>query len=329
MIVNLAQHNDAIHLNIMKNFENLVILAPMEGVVDALMRDLLTGINSYNLCITEFIRVVDSLVPKLVFNRTCPELATGAYTPSKTPLRIQLLGQQPQWMAENAVRAIEMGSHGVDINFGCPAKAVNKSKGGAVLLKDPEKIYQIVSAIKKAVGTDHDVSVKIRLGFDDTSLLNEVVSAIKSAEANMLTVHARTKLQGYKAPAYWEYIAEIEKQIDFPLVANGEIWNKADAIRCQEIANTNNIMLGRGALALPNLADVIRGKQEPMTWQAMKSVIHTYSQRELIGDKSYYFSSRLKQWLRYLRLQFPEAEQLFQDIKLLKNKEEILAIVHA
>ena len=313
----------------MKNFENLVVLAPMEGVVDALMRDLLTSLNCYDLCITEFIRVVDSLVPKHIFDKICPELASGGVTSANTPLRLQLLGQHPQWMAENAVRAIEMGSHGLDINFGCPAKAVNKSKGGAVLLKEPEKIYQIVSAVKNALGTSEAVSVKIRLGFDDTSLLNEIVDAIVSANADMLSIHARTKLQGYKTPAHWHYIAQVKDNINIPLIANGEIWNEADAIACKKMSGTSNIMLGRGALALPNLASVIKKGEQPMSWQAMKTFIQTYSERELLGDKSYYFSSRLKQWLRYLRLQYPEAEQLFQDIKLMKNKDEILAIVHS
>ena len=313
----------------MKNSENMILLAPMEGVVDELMRDLLTSINGYDLCITEFIRVVDSLVPKHVFNKICPELALGAFTPSKTPLRLQLLGQNPPWMAENAVRAIEMGSHGIDINFGCPAKAVNKSKGGAVLLKEPEKIYQIISAVRKAVDKAQPVSVKIRLGFNDASLLNEVVDAIVTAQADMLSVHARTKLQGYKAPAYWEYVAQVKQQVTIPVIANGEIWSKQDATACKAISGTSNIMLGRGALALPNLASVIKKDDEPMSWQAMKAFIQHYSERELNGDKSFYFSSRLKQWLRYLRLQYPEAEQLFQKIKTMKNKDEILAIVHS
>ena len=88
--------------------------------------------------------MVDSLVPRHVFHRICPELKNGCVTKSGTKLRLQLLGQEPAWMAENAIRAIEMGSHGVDVNFGCPAKAVNKSKGGAVLLNEPEQIYKIL-----------------------------------------------------------------------------------------------------------------------------------------------------------------------------------------
>lgn len=165
----------------------------MEGVADVLMRELLTSINNYDLCITEFVRVVKGLVPKHVFHKLSPELRNKGTTSNGTPVRVQLLGQHAMWMAENANRAIELGSQGVDLNFGCPAKTVNKSKGGAVLLKSPETIYQIVSAVRKAVPASQTVSAKIRLGFEDTMLFEQVVAAVAAAGANELTIHARTK----------------------------------------------------------------------------------------------------------------------------------------
>lgn len=301
-----------------------IILAPMEGVADELMRQLLTSLNDYDFCITEFVRIVDALLPKHVFQRVCPELNNGCRTKSGTPLRMQLLGQEPVWMAENAVRAIEMGSHGIDINFGCPAKAVNKSKGGAVLLNEPEKIYQIISSIRSAIDSDDILSAKIRLGFTDASKLDEIVSAVTSANANQLTIHARTKQDGYRPPAYWHFIAEIKDKYDIEIFANGEIWNREDAHNCIAQSKTHNLMIGRGALATPNLANVIRSNETPMPWFELSSLLKRYSDLELQGDKSYYFSSRLKQWLRYLKLQYPQANTLFNAIKILKNKEEIL-----
>lgn len=306
-----------------------LLLAPMEGVVDALMRDILTAINRFDLCITEFVRVVDYLVPQHIFYKIAPELNNPKCSVNNTPIRLQLLGQNPEWMAENAIRGIELGSNGIDLNFGCPAKAVNKSKGGAVLLKTPETIYQIVKAVKSALGDDETTSVKIRLGFDDASLLHEVVDAIVSARADMLTIHARTKMHGYKPPAYWEYITQIKEKYDIPLVANGEIWSREDALRCQKITGTSNLMLGRGILALPNLANVIMQNEAPMSWPELLQLLQTYSESELQGEKSYYYSSRLKQWLRYLRLQYPEAQTLFEAIKVLKDKNEIMDILSA
>ncbi|GAB7204941.1 hypothetical protein OS21_14310 [Dickeya oryzae] len=89
-----------------------VLLAPMEGVLDSLVRELLTEVNDYDLCITEFLRVVDSRLPVKAFYRLCPELRHGSRTPSGTRVRVQLLGQYPQWLAENAARAVELGSWG-------------------------------------------------------------------------------------------------------------------------------------------------------------------------------------------------------------------------
>lgn len=300
-----------------------LILAPMEGVVDDLMRELLTSINNYDLCITEFIRVVDSLVPKHTFNKICPELSRGAKTLSQTPLRIQLLGQEPDWLAENAVRGIELGSHGIDVNFGCPAKAVNKSKGGAVLLDDPELIYQILHLIKQAVGRDNIVSAKIRLGFNDKEKFFDVVDAVKSAGANMLTIHARTKKDGYKPPAFWHHIGELPNYTDIDIVANGEIWSKSDAIQCMQETNTDLLMLGRGALATPNLANVIKYDDKKMPFETVKSLLIRYSSLDH-NNHSFYFSSRLKQWLKYLKLQYPEATLLFDKIKTLSDKETII-----
>ena len=301
-----------------------IILAPMEGVADELMRHLLTSLNSYDFCVTEFVRVVDALLPKHVFRKICPELDHGCITQSGTPLRMQLLGQEPDWMAENAVRALAMGSHGIDVNFGCPAKAVNKSKGGAVLLNEPEKIHQIMAKMRAAIGIDATLSAKIRLGFTDASKLDEIVSAIQSANVNQLTIHARTKQDGYRPPAYWHFIAEVRKRYDIEVFANGEIWNYIDAQNCISQSQTPNLMLGRGALALPNLANVIKFNETPMPWSELSTLLKHYSELELQGDKSFYFSSRLKQWLRYLKLYYPQADNLFNAIKVLKNKDEIL-----
>ncbi|MDO6445770.1 tRNA-dihydrouridine synthase [Colwellia sp. 1_MG-2023] len=308
----------------MINQINKVILAPMEGVADELMRNLLCSINCYDLCITEFVRVVDRLVPTHIFHKISPELIRGGFTLNNTPTRVQLLGQEPHWMAENAIKAIELGSHGVDLNFGCPAKAVNKSKGGAVLLKTPETIYQIVNSVKQALPQEQILSAKIRLGFDDASLLDEIVSAITSANANQLTIHARTKRDGYNPPAYWHHIGEISEKYNIELFANGEIWSLSDAKQCIREAKTANIMLGRGALAMPNLANVVKEKEDKMPWGSVSQLFQHYAQLELQGDKSFYFSSRLKQWLRYLKLQYPQAEALFNAIKLMKNKDDIL-----
>lgn len=306
-----------------------IILAPMEGVVDHLMREMLTEIGGFDLCITEFVRVVDQLLPKRVFTRLCPELLQDGKTRSGTPVRVQLLGQEPNWLAENAVRAVALGSPGVDLNFGCPAKTVNKSKGGAVLLRETEQLYAIVKAVRSAVPKEFPVTAKMRLGYDDTSLTLDNARALYEAGASELTVHARTKSDGYRPPAYWPWIAQIRGVVDIPVIANGEIWQPADAILCREQSSCSDIMLGRGALAQPNLARRIATGGDAMPWPTVLSLLMRYSEFEIAGDKGLYYGNRIKQWFSYLKLQYPEAAELFAKLRLLRKSSDIVALLTA
>lgn len=304
-----------------------IILAPMDGVVDHLMRDMLTQLGGYDLCVTEFVRVVDQLLPDKVFYRLCPELKSDCKTTSGIPVRVQLLGQEPEWLAQNAERAIQLGSHGVDLNFGCPAKTVNKSRGGAILLKDPQSLYQIVSAVRNAVPKPDIVTAKIRLGYDDGALAVENALAIQEAGADSLVIHARTKADGYKPPAYWSQIAKIKQYTNIPIIANGEIWSKSQALQCQIESNCVDIMLGRGALAMPNLANVIRGQDTPMEWHQVVKLLLDYSGYEIFGGKGLYYPNRIKQWLGYLKVQYKEAGDLFLIVRAMKSSDEIVSVL--
>lgn len=304
-----------------------IVLAPMEGVLDHLMRDLLTRVGSYDLCVTEFVRVVDQVISANAFYRFCPELkdagAYGCTTQAGTPVRVQLLGQHPGYMAENAVKVVELGSSGIDINFGCPSKMVNKNRGGAVLLKDPENLYQIIKAVKEAVPSDTIVSAKIRLGYEDKTLAIENGQAVEAAGANELTVHARTKVEGYKPPAHWHWIAKIKNEINIPVIANGDIWDLEGAIKCREISGCNDLMVGRGALTVPNLGAVIKQESDAMPWMKVQAMLLAYTEFETHGDKSKYFPNRIKQWLKYLKNNYQEADTLFGEIRTLKTAEAI------
>jgi len=308
-----------------------VVLAPMEGVLDHIMRDLLTKIGGYDHCVTEFVRVVDQLISDRAYFRSCPELrnagAYGCTTEAGTPVRVQLLGQHPQCMADNAAKVLELGSHGIDINFGCPAKMVNKNCGGAVLLKDPENLYQIVKAVKTAVPHDAIVSAKIRLGYEDKALAIENAQAIEAAGASELTVHARTKVEGYRPPAHWHWIAKIKQSINIPVIANGDIFTLDDAKKCREISGCNDIMVGRGALMLPNLAQVIKEIAPALSWNEVQTLLLKYTECETYGDKSKYYPNRIKQWLKYLKLQYLEADELFQEVRTLKTAEAIRGLL--
>ncbi|MGE6109435.1 tRNA dihydrouridine(16) synthase DusC [Aeromonas sobria] len=300
-----------------------VILAPMQGVLDHLMREVLTSVNDYDLCVSEFVRVVDQLLPTKVFYRIAPELRQGGKTRAGTPVRVQLLGQHPEWLAENAVRAIALGSPGVDLNFGCPAPTVNKSKGGAVLLKEPEAVYRIVKAVREAVPAHLPVSAKIRLGYDDKSLFLENAHAASDGGAVELAVHARTKREGYRPPAHWEYVDAIRRALPIPVTANGEIWNHEDALTCARVSGCDSLMVGRGAVSLPNLARVMKTNCPHMSWSEALRLMVSYTEQDLAGEKADYYPSRIKQWFSYLKREYPQADALFTEVRLLKHADEI------
>ncbi|HIF9312229.1 TPA: tRNA dihydrouridine(16) synthase DusC [Photobacterium damselae] len=305
-----------------------VILGPMEGVLDHLMREILTDINDYDLCVTEFVRVVDRLFPNSVFYRLCPELHNGGKTRAGTPVRVQILGQDPNWMAENGRRAVELGSPGVDINFGCPAKLVNKSKGGAVLLKEPELIHQIVKSVRQAVDPTKPVTAKIRLGWDDPNHCFEIADAIAQAGADEITVHGRTKEDGYRAEEIkWDYIHQLQQHSPISIVANGEVWNYQDGQQCIATTGTQSLMVCRGAINLPNLGNVIKYNADHMPWTEVLDLLLHYSTFEIKGDKGLYYPNRIKQWFAYLRHEYPQAKALFADIRRHNKAQPIVDIL--
>lgn len=305
-----------------------VLLAPMEGVLDSLVRDLLSEINEYDLCITEFLRVVDSLLPVKSFYRLCPELRNQSRTPSGTLVRIQLLGQYPQWLAENAARAIELGSYGVDLNCGCPSKTVNGSGGGATLLKDPELIYQGAKAIREAVPAHLPVTVKVRLGWDSGDRQFEIADAVQQAGATEITVHGRTKEDGYQAERInWQAIGEIRQRLAIPVIANGEIWDWQSAQDCLSVTGCDAVMIGRGALHVPNLSRVVKYNEPKMCWQDVVQLLQKYIRLEKQGDTGQYHVARIKQWLGYLRKEYGEATTLFEEIRKLKTSVDIAHVI--
>ncbi|OOF48082.1 tRNA dihydrouridine(16) synthase DusC [Rodentibacter trehalosifermentans] len=301
-----------------------VLLAPMQGVLDPFVRQLLTEINDYDLCITEFIRVVDQCLPEKVFYRLCPELKHQGFTHSGTPVRVQLLGQHPDYLAENAVRVIELGSHGIDFNCGCPSKTVNGSHGGAALLKQPELIYRATQALRKAVPKSLPVSVKVRLGWDDISQAVEIADAVQQGGATEITVHGRSKVDGYRADRInWEKIGEIRTRLNIPVIANGEIWHWQDAQRCLTITGCQDLMVGRGALNIPNLSHVLKSNAAKMPWTEIQKLLQNYAEMENFHDSGFYHVARIKQWLRYLNKEYDEANKIFEKIKTCQTAEDL------
>jgi tRNA-dihydrouridine synthase C len=307
-----------------------IMLAPMEGVIDHTMRHLLTSRCGLDRCVTEFLRVNDRLLPPRVFHRLCPELLSGGTTASGVPVYLQLLGGQPAPVAENAARGAELGAPGIDLNFGCPAKTVNRSDGGSILLREPERVGRIVEAVRQAVPREVPVTVKIRLGYDDPSRFRDNVQAIGAAGASELTVHARTKRQGYRPPAHWEEIARAREWLAIPVIANGEVWSVEEAQRCQAASGCRDLMLGRGALCRPDLPRLVAAAEAgrelaPLAWRDLPALLLAFFDLTLASYDAHCVGNPLKQWLVYLRSYFPQAARLFEELKRLREPAALRA----
>jgi len=312
----------------------------MEGLLDFVLRDVLTRVGGVDRCVSEFIRVSGSILPDRVFLSYMPELLNGSKTLAGVPVRAQLLGSDPDYMAANAANLAKLNPEGIDLNFGCPAKTVNRHGGGASMLQDPESIARLVAAVRKAVPAHLPVSAKMRMGFNDKTLMRECALAMVENGASELVVHARTKVEGYRPPAYWELIPEITSIVKVPVVANGEIWTVQDALRCREQSGCSDLMLGRGSVADPGLAlalraaleeggvprseDVLAEQPPAVTWAQMLPHLQRFWLlvcRDLTPNQR---AGRLKQWLNLMRRRYPEAETAFQSVRVL-TKQSLVA----
>ncbi|RAW08522.1 dihydrouridine synthase [Halomonas elongata] len=311
-------------------------LAPMEGVIDAATRDLLTRTAGIDWTVTEFVRVVDARLPPRVFLRHCPELAGGnPRTPSGAPVHLQLLGSDPVALAANARQALALGATSLDLNFGCPAKLVNRHDGGASMLRTPWRLRTAVSAVHDAVGDVIPVTAKIRLGFADRRLALDCARATEDGGASQLVVHARTRNEGYRPPAHWEWIGRIRRRLSIPVIANGDIWTLEDYWKARTLSGCRDVMLGRGALADPGLAPRIRHWQgtgehlPPTPWADKASLLLDYAamQRSILPSKT--VVARLKQWMNHMRGRDPEAARCFQALRRITELDDFLAGLRA
>jgi tRNA-dihydrouridine synthase C len=294
----------------------------MEGLLDFVLRDILTRVGGVDRCVSEFIRVTNTLLPEKTFLRVVPELANGGLTPAGVPVRAQLLGSDPHCLADNAARLADMGSPGIDLNFGCPAKVVNRHGGGAALLQDPELLTQILRAVRSAVPRHVPVTAKMRLGFHDASRAVECAQALADGGADELVVHARTRADAYRPPAYWERVNDIRLAVKIPVAANGDIWNAEDAKRCRQVSGCTMIMLGRGMVVDPGLALAIRHADDPVavptngiSWEELLPLIAEFWQLVCSRLERRQQAGRLKQWLNFLRRRYPQAELAYQELR--------------
>ena len=313
-----------------------LVLAPMDGVTDSLMRRLLTRRMPFTYAVTEFVRVSNLAPPEHVFLRSVPEIIGACQTASGVPVGVQILGGDGDLMAESASRAASLGAAVIDINFGCPAPTVNRHDGGATLLKFPSRLEEIVFKVRSAVPREIPVSAKLRLGWEDPTDIHRNAESVARGGASWITIHGRTKMQGYTPPAYWEPIGQVARSLDIPVVANGEIWTLDDLKRCQDTTGCEHFMLGRGALADPALVsecaaflgiaqsvEAIDTNRDFARWRSLILEVTAMSRTAAEADRR--TLARVKQWLNYASHR--RTIDWFDRVKRTKDSAELFRVL--
>ncbi|MEI8365203.1 MAG: tRNA-dihydrouridine synthase family protein [Parachlamydiaceae bacterium] len=251
-----------------------LILAPMEGVGDRSFRKAMASVGGFDEAVTDFMRVprnahVQSLASQYQADETLP-----------IPLAAQIMGSVPDLMAAMAQELEKRGAPRIDINCGCPSNTVTGHGAGSSLLKDPNFLHENAKAVVKAVSIP--VTVKMRSGYEDTSLFKENLLAAQESGISYLTLHPRTKADGYGPPANWDLIAEAKTILKIPVVGNGDILTVADALRMLSHTKCDALMIGRGSVINPFIFHQIRshfaGKTYDTSPEKLVRYINAYRQ---------------------------------------------------
>lgn len=299
----------------------------MDGVTDWAFRELITELGGVSLCASEFVRVTDRPVPAKVLRRHCPELDRGGRTPAGVPVFLQLLGGEPEPMARTAELAARMGAAGIDLNFGCPAKTVNRHDGGASLLREPARIERITRAVRAAVPVELAVTVKLRTGWQDSADAPLVARAAEAGGAAWLTMHGRTRMDQYGPPADWGAIGRARAAVAIPMVANGDLNDHGAVERCARASGAAGFMLGRGSMGRPHLFRALRGLEPdgPPELERLLELLRRYCDLMLgAGTPERSAVNRVKQWLCYGSRVEPTLAPMFEAIKRATTLRDVL-----
>ena len=301
-----------------------VLQSPLAGVSDRIFRELVRRWAPDALLFTEMV------------NATSLELGFGLQKVEELaeesgPIGVQLFDYRPAAMAEAAKRAEAAGAFLIDINMGCPVKKIAKKGGGSGLIRDPELAARIVDTVAAAVAIP--VTVKTRLGWcgsdaDPVSWCRQ----LESAGAQLLTLHGRSREQGFKGRADWGAIAAVKRALTIPLIANGDINTPEDALRCLAQTGADGVMVGRGTMGAPwlvgQLDAALGGRPIPPTpGPAAKLALAAEQLQALVAAKGDHGLLIARKHLSWTCTGFPGAPQLRHALMRAPTPAEALALL--
>ncbi|HSX10811.1 MAG TPA: tRNA-dihydrouridine synthase family protein [Chlamydiales bacterium] len=271
-------------------------LAPMEGVGDACFRKAIASIGGFDEAVRDFLRVpANAHVKSLSKVYDADEL-------SPIPLAAQIMGSDTDLMAAMAQELVQRGAPRIDINCGCPSHTVTGRGAGSSLLKDPNVLHEVAKSVVNAVSIP--VTLKMRSGFSDISLFKENLLAAQESGVRYITLHPRTKVDGYGPPARWDLIAEAKSILKIPLVGNGDILTLENALDILRMTRCDALMIGRGSVINPFLFQQIRAhfSKQPYIpkWEDLMRYIDIYHAEINPEAPVRLRSGKLKQLLGFL-----------------------------
>jgi nifR3 family TIM-barrel protein len=280
----------------------------MEGVGDHCFRKGIATIGGFDEAVRDFLRIprnahVQSIAAQYDPNELAP-----------IPLAAQIMGSDPELMAQAAKELEKRGAHRIELNCGCPSNTVTGRGAGSSLLREPELLHEIARAMVQAVSIP--VTVKMRSGFADTSLFKENLLAAQESGIAFLTLHPRTKVDGYVPPARWDLIAEAKSILRIPLVGNGDINTPQDAVKILQQTHCDALMVGRGSIINPFLFHEIRsyfsGVAYDSQWQQLANYVRVFYENLYAKTSDRLKINKLKQLLGYLFKGNPKLQSLRQ-----------------
>ena len=228
-----------------------MVLAPLCGITDAIFRKICLD-HGADMVVTEMISS-EGLVRNSHHIR-----AVRGLNMSEGPLSLQIFGSDPETMAESAAILSELEPRFIDMNFGCPVRKIVSHNGGSAVLKDIDLLHRICRRVVESSAVP--VSAKIRSGWDKptATTLRDIGRAIEDAGVSMITVHARTRKQGFKGSANWRLVSEIKDVVDIPVVGNGDVMGPDEYVEIREMTGCDAVMIGRGAIGNPWVFEQIK-----------------------------------------------------------------------
>ena len=311
---------------ISRHLRSRVLQSPLAGVSDRIFRRLVRRWCPNALLFTEMV------------NATSLELGHGLckvedLAKEEGPIGVQLFDHRPQAMADAARRAEDAGAFLIDINMGCPVKKIAKKGGGSGLIREPDLAARIVEAVSHSVQIP--VTVKTRLGWCGSDAKPVAwCHQLQDAGAQLLTLHGRTREQGFKGQADWHSIAEVKAALSIPVIANGDINSPADAQRCLAITGADGVMVGRGSMGAPWLVGQIdaalQGLPVPVAPDAAGRLQLAKEQLlALVNERGDHGLLIARKHMGWTCIGFPGAPQLRQQLMRAPTPEEAVALLNA